>query len=285
MKWEKIRRQVITALASSDELADSLVLKGGNAIKIAHQLGDRASLDLDYSMERDFENPEETRQVIEKALERRFAEEGLKAFDVKLTPKPEVAPDFKWGGYRLEFKLISEGDFEKYAGDLRNVRVRALQLTPPSGRSFRVDISKYEYVEERVTIVIDDYSVYVYSLDMIVAEKLRAICQQLPEYEKVAHPRARARDFYDIWMIVESGGASVTQKPFTKTLEKVFGAKSVPLSWIDRIKDTRSFHRTDWAGVTETIGNTSQEFDFYFDFVVSLIERLEASGIVHFPSG
>ena len=46
---------------------------------------------------------------------------------------------------------------------------------------------------------LDDYTIYVYSPTMIAIEKLRAICQQMPEYALQRRPSARARDFYDIY--------------------------------------------------------------------------------------
>jgi hypothetical protein len=52
----KIKRLVIIALASDDELMESLVLKGGNAIDLAYPPAkkglSRASYDLDYSIEK-----------------------------------------------------------------------------------------------------------------------------------------------------------------------------------------------------------------------------------------
>ena len=46
----------------------------------------------------------------------------------------------------------------------------------------------------------------VYTPEMIVLEKLRALCQSIPEYKTIipsANIKGRARDFYDIWNICE----------------------------------------------------------------------------------
>lgn len=50
----KVKRLVIIAMFSDDDLMDMLVLKGGNALDIIHQIEHRASVDLDFSIERDF---------------------------------------------------------------------------------------------------------------------------------------------------------------------------------------------------------------------------------------
>lgn len=43
---------------SDDTLMHQLVLKGGNALRLAYGIGSRASLDFDFSLANDFEDPE-----------------------------------------------------------------------------------------------------------------------------------------------------------------------------------------------------------------------------------
>lgn len=49
-----------------------------------------------------------------------------------------------------------------------------------------------------------DQEVFVYSLEEIVAEKLRALLQHLQKLEKRGWSRSRARDYYDPWKILKS---------------------------------------------------------------------------------
>ena len=51
---DKIRQLTLIALVSDDELMDLLVLKGANALSLIYGLKLRASIDLDFSLERDF---------------------------------------------------------------------------------------------------------------------------------------------------------------------------------------------------------------------------------------
>jgi len=44
---EEVRRRILIALYSDDELMDALVLKGGNALALIYKVGSRASLDMD----------------------------------------------------------------------------------------------------------------------------------------------------------------------------------------------------------------------------------------------
>ncbi|RZK44951.1 MAG: hypothetical protein EOO61_01945, partial [Hymenobacter sp.] len=61
---DRIKRLVIVALVTDDILMETLVLKGGNALSIAYGVGNRGSVDLDFSMEQDFEDVQQTVQTI-----------------------------------------------------------------------------------------------------------------------------------------------------------------------------------------------------------------------------
>ena len=90
----EIRKLTITALFSDDELFDQLVLKGGNAISLVLGISPRDSLDLDFSLEADFQDPNSIRARMARALTSRFKVVGLIPFDVRLTPRPsEQRPD------------------------------------------------------------------------------------------------------------------------------------------------------------------------------------------------
>jgi len=69
--------------------------------------------------------------------------------------------------------------------------------------------------------------VYAYSPGMLVAEKLRAICQQMPEYTNVLkkHRSPRGRDFLDIHTVAEYFKVDFGSSGFQQTVKKVFQAK------------------------------------------------------------
>ena len=49
-----------------------------------------------------------------------------------------------------------------------------------------------------------DAEVKVYSLEEIVAEKLRALLQQAEMFERRGWSRSRARDYYDLWHVLDT---------------------------------------------------------------------------------
>ena len=48
-RLDEIKRLTLIGLFSDDDLMDTLVLKGGNALDIVHHIAPRASIDIDLS--------------------------------------------------------------------------------------------------------------------------------------------------------------------------------------------------------------------------------------------
>jgi hypothetical protein len=281
---EKIKRLGVIAVFSDDELLDKLVLKGGNALGLIHRVTTRASVDLDFSMEQAFApgDLDSIRQRIEHRLKQTFAPEGYTIIDVRLQEKPDqISPEIAsfWGGYILEFKLIATAKFAALAADPEAVRRNAVPIGPRNRTRFEIDISKFEYCAGKQAMELDGYTIYVYTPQMIVHEKLRAICQQMPEYTKTVkkHAAPRARDFLDIHDTVHQFHIDLSTNSSRELLRHMFAAKRVPLRLLGQVREYREFHRQDWPAVEATVraGVQLKPFDFYFNFVVELCEQLK----------
>lgn len=284
LQLARIKELVVIAMFSDDELMDCLVLKGGNALDLVHRISVRASLDVDFSMEGDFapERFGEIRDRIERALASTFGDEGFVAFDVTLKGKPpRITIDMAdfWGGYLAEFKLVDKTKYDMFAPDTNMLRRNALMLGPSS--RLMIEISRHEYIEGKEVQYLDGHRIFVYSAEMIVGEKLRAICQQMPEYgpiiKRSRKGSARARDFVDIHTLVTDREMNLESEANRRLVGAIFAAKRVPMSLIDRIEAYREFHRPDFAAVQATVkaGVRLESFDFYFDFVLDLAKRLK----------
>jgi predicted nucleotidyltransferase component of viral defense system len=274
----EIRKIAIIAMFSDDVLLEQLVLKGGNALDIVLRLSARGSYDIDFSMAGDFDNVEEVQGRIFRALRDRFDSVGMIVFDEKFARRPHVLREGqgeRWGGYSVEFKLISKAKAAELAGDIDANRRNAAVLGLANERIFRIEISKYEYVEGKIEKELDAYTVFVYSPEMIAAEKFRALCQQMPEYAPVRNKRARARDFYDIHTVLSRTNIDLTTQQNHELLTAIFAAKDVPLKLLGQIGGQREFHEPDWPSVTLATAEPTREFQFYFDFVVEQVEKLK----------
>lgn len=284
---ERIKRLTIIAMVSDDYLMEQLVLKGGNAIDIVYQLSGRASIDLDYSLPTKFHSDElnNITTTIKNTLTETFKTEGLKVFDLKFSEKPEGIGEIDemefWGGYQIEFKVIPNSAFSQYSGNLKKLRNNATVIGPNFRKIFHIDIGKFEYCEGKVAKEVDGYTLYVYSTEMLVLEKLRAICQQFPEYrEKIVKshdPTSRARDFFDIYTITQKFPIDMNNERTKIMLESIFRAKKVPINYIYKISDQREFHRTGFASLKDTVksGVDLKEFDFYFDYLQDMVNSIK----------
>jgi len=278
MDLADIRRLVIVAVFSDDVLFNRLVLKGGNAISLVYGYGNRGSLDVDFSIDGDFDDLEDAARRIEAALTGRFRAAGYVLFDYNFAPRPFTvgAKGDRWGGYRAQFKIIEREGYEKLGANLEAARRNATIIGPLQKRSFTIDLSKWEFCEGKAHAELQEYTIYVYTPVMLVLEKVRAICQQMAEYKLRADKSARARDFYDIYVLMKEGGVNLGSPDTLELARHIFAAKDVALELIGKLSDYREFHRPDWPSVQDAVGSGLEPFDFYFDFVLETTKGLKS---------
>ena len=283
---EKLKRLVIIALFSNDDLMQTLVLKGGNLLDVVHGISTRPSKDVDLSMCGQFDDLEKARQAIEQALKGTLDEHGYLVFDVKLreAPPPEwLTDDLKdfWGGYKADFKLIPKEQQKALGDNLDDMRRRAVIVRDGGSTKFPIEISRNEYCEEKEAVLLDGYTIYAYTPAMLICEKLRAICQQMPEYRAIVKgtPRSRGRDFLDIHNVAERFPLDFAEPRFRDTLRKVFAAKRVDVNLLRLVEspEVKEFHRADFETIRDTVrpGEEVQSYDFYHSYVVQKIHLLE----------
>ena len=278
MNLDVIKKLTLRALMSDEELYNRLVLKGGNALQIVHQIINRSSLDIDFSMEGDFTEVELQGMdaKIGKIFDATFSKEGLKTFDVKFIHKPKKGDIPEWKGYNIEFKTIDKEKYDTLETDeARRRNAIKIDITNQSPK-FTVDVSAYEYVDEATKVEIDGVVMKVYTLDMILLEKLRALCQTMPEYKTIVSTinpnKKRARDIYDICQIYDIVGIGIAVKK--ELLEEIFKSKQVPLSLLKDMEELRERNRSDWetvlADIPEYEKENMEEYDWYFDKVLDI---------------
>jgi predicted nucleotidyltransferase component of viral defense system len=277
--FAEIRALVIVALFAEDQLLDQLVLKGGNAINLIYGYGSRSSLDIDCSIDGDFADPDQIGDVLLRTLQAKFRERGLEVFDFSFGPRPAVqrakVVDDRWGGYAAEFKIIERPKLEQAQESLEKMRRTAVEIGPSHQRTFRVDFSKYEFCGQKRQQELQDYAIYVYTPEMLSLEKLRAICQQMEEYPLQRHRTPRARDFYDIYVVLNEGNVDWARQECLGLARSIFAAKDVPPRLIELIPRYCDFHQQDWPSVENSVSEKLEEFNFYADFVVRESNKLQ----------
>jgi predicted nucleotidyltransferase component of viral defense system len=276
--FEAIRKTAIKAMFADKDCAQKLVLKGGNALHLAYGVGSRASLDFDFSIPGDFQDLEDTKTHLLQSIRSSFAACGFVVFDESFQEVPILRDEGVPGkGYSIKFKIIAEGRHRELRENLAKLRMQAEAVGPDQKRVFQIEISKGEFCDEKREMNLDDQPIYVYSPAMIAIEKIRAICQQMPEYTLRKKKTARARDFYDLWTLVQVMGLRLEDPENLELFKSIFAAKEVPLELIARIETQREFHRAEWSYVeSSVVDDTLESFDYYFEFVLMQVRRLEA---------
>lgn len=286
---KEVRELTIIALFSDDDLMETLVLKGGNALEIGYGLNSRASIDVDVSMVQEFsviglERIEDIEAKLEKVLNKAFEPKDLKVFDVKVKVKPkkvhEGREDF-WGGYEASFKLIETGKYKQYENNPVALGAKAI-ATNKGKKNVKIDFGRFEYCGSTINKELDGFDIQIYTPELIVFEKIRAICQQMPTYlegieKEVGFGKPRPRDFYDIYTILESDKIPQLDLKSEENIEhfkNCFDAKRVSLSLIKEIKNTREFHKQDEAKLKDAVLNKAEYkgFDFYFEYVLEVLD-------------
>jgi len=274
---DKIKRLTLKALMHDEQLMYGLVLKGGNALQLVYEITDRASMDIDFSIEDDFSELDFQRidGILNVLLNEQFQTEKLIAFDIKFIERPKTNTEKIWKGYNIEFKVTHEKDW--YVDDLEKSRREAIKIVDQSTK-FSVDISSFEYIASAKKVDLYGTVLLVYTPEMIVIEKLRALCQSIPEYKDIipsAKTKGRARDFYDIWNICEQNPIDFSLDENVILLHEIFNAKKVPIKFLDLLPEYKDLQKENWNSVEDTLSSTNKGFDFYFDYTMALVEKIK----------
>jgi len=224
LPWEVLERDyllswILAGINQVDALRGTLVFKGGTALKKCYFGDYRFSEDLDFtaigSVPMGTEMESAIRDVCAAAMKlldpyapveivcERHAERdphpaGQEAFDIRAR--------FPWHRRPQTNVMIETSMDEKV-------------LKPTVRRSVIHDYG--EPLEVQVT---------VYSLEEIVAEKLRSILQHMRLLERRGWVRSRARDYYDLWRILGTYRDRVDVSDFPMFLHEKCALKGVTFS-------------------------------------------------------
>jgi len=194
--WEVLERDyllswILAGISRVDTLSKTLVFKGGTALKKCYFGDYRFSDDLDFSGLAEVPT--------DKAMESAIRVPCALAAQLL----DEFAPvDISCGRY---------SEREPHPGGQEAFVIRARL---PWHRELHTRIMVEITVDEKILkpiekhLVLHEYgepleaNIQVYSLEEIVAEKLRAILQHVDRLEVRGWSRSRARDYYDLWRVL-----------------------------------------------------------------------------------
>jgi predicted nucleotidyltransferase component of viral defense system len=242
LPWEILEKDyilswVLAGISRVDALRDTLIFKGGTALKKCYFGDYRFSEDLDFSAVGKAPSGD--------AMEKAIQEACIAA--AKLLE--EYAP--------VEIISGRYTEREPHPGGQEAFIIRARlpwQRVPHAGAM--VEVSMDEPVIKPVgrLPVIHEYGeplderVLVYSLEEIVAEKLRAILQHVEKLQTRGWSRSRARDYYDLWRVFNSYGDKLDLSDFASFLREKCSVRGVAFESADDFfqKNMLSYVETTW---------------------------------------
>jgi predicted nucleotidyltransferase component of viral defense system len=265
MNIEEVITQTIIAIYSNPSSSKTLFLKGGSAMRLFDNLTSRLSIDADFSVNADIDDESKFFRDLKSSVGAGFRKKGFDIIDFEWNRKPkkirEKYPAW-WGGWLCEFKLVS---FQHRGKLIETKRRNALIPNGSNTSKVTVEISKHEYCGKKRTKIIQGVKIFGYSRELLVLEKIRAICQQHPDYV-YRSSKNRARDFYDIYELTANIDDGFISR-CSYLIEKVFRAKEVPLEilaslWeIDFIDE----QRRGFDAVKDTVTGEIYDFDVYVE--------------------
>lgn len=196
LSWEIIEKDyilswVLAGIAANVKLQGELIFKGGTALKKCYFGNYRFSEDLDFTAKEDIVRGDLLEKEIEKSC--------------------EIATNLVQKFSPLELKVERYREKESHPGTQEAFNIRGKF---PWHRQFLPKVMVEITMEEPIQIepvkrpILHGYEeeifqeINVYSLEEIIAEKMRAILQHFKKLEERGWTRSRARDYYDIWRIL-----------------------------------------------------------------------------------
>jgi len=194
--WEILERDyllswILAGIGRVKALQETLVFKGGTALKKCYFGEYRFSEDLDFSGIGNVPKGEDMEGAIQEVCE------------VAASLLEEYAPvDIEWQRY-------TEREPHPAGQEAFTIRARLPWQHTPQTRVM-VETTVDEKVLKPVCkqAIIHEYGeplemeVQVYALEEIMAEKLRAILQHAEKLQQRGWSRSRARDYYDLWRVL-----------------------------------------------------------------------------------
>ena len=225
--WEVLERDyllswVLAGVSQTPTLHDTLVFKGGTALRKCYFGDYRFSEDLDFSALEGVPKGEEMERMIREACETavRLLEEYAPV-DISCERYTEREPHpggqeafairarFPWQS-RLQTRVMIE------------VTVDERILRPPERRRIM-----HAYDEPFSA------ELQVYPLEEIVAEKLRALLLQADMFDRRGWSRSRARDYYDLWRVLGEYGDRMNLDGFDSMLRDKCSVRAVSFTGPD----------------------------------------------------
>ena len=270
---EKQLRQAVHiclyAIASNINLRGSMYIKGGILMAIKYH-SNRFTRDIDFSTPNSVENEDidsfldHLLDAITDASEALPYNLALCKNSHKIKPPRERNPSFPTLEIKVGYATIGSKEHHR------------MLKTKQSTKTISIDYSYNESIEQADIVEIsDDYKLFAYSITDLIAEKYRAVLQQ------VVRNRNRRQDIYDLWKIIsnpdltESIADIECQKNILKRLKEKCQTRNISPT-LNSLDEPEVYLRSqkDYDQLAYEITDDLPEFDEIFRIVTNFYKSL-----------
>ena len=238
MGWDIIEQDyalswVLFGISQVVRLKDSLIFKGGTALKKCYFGNYRFSQDLDFSVQDIYPRGNELLALIEESCQ--IASEASDTIEFQCRRYPEKKPHPE-----EQEAFIIHAQLPWHRNFITPVKVevttREKVLLIPHERSI---IHGYEEGLEG--------TIFTYQLEEIIAEKIRAILQFAKKLHERGWGRSRVRDYYDLWRIFCEYGEQIDRDAIPELVKQKCFHKSIRFQSVDDLfQDKLMEHLLEW---------------------------------------
>lgn len=274
-QWAKVNRTtvaearsrfilyVLLACIAESQTGSMLAFKGGNALRFFHG-SSRSTLDLDFTAYPTIgDDSKLLGELLETAFRVASARHSVKIRVQTVKRRPPMRPGTTHPTYRITAAYQIPGDryyadFEEHIEQIRQVA--------------RLEISINDIVcevEDRAVVSGAVATLKVCSIEDIVAEKLRAILQQVPRN------RSRSQDVYDIARIVRDTGISLDMVKVADFLIAKAVDRDITVAKSAFNDATREKAIATYERLRNDIGQAFIEFEAAWDTVLEFVAALD----------
>lgn len=227
---------ILAGIAAQPELSESMIFKGGTALKKLFFGDYRFSEDLDFSA---LDSPQG--DALNSAVRQAVAHSSSLLSE--------------HGAFALEAARYLERDTHPFGQDAFVIRVRFPWHPSPLCR-VKLEISHDEPVlmTPASRLLIHGYeeslraNIKCYQLEEIIAEKLRCLLQTHEKLVARGWNRPRARDYYDLWRLLTAFGGQIDKTLVPSLLERKCAHRNVGYTRVDDFftEELTSEAKTHW---------------------------------------
>ena len=214
--------KVLMALSQIEDFRNSLVFKGGTALKKCFYPEWRFSEDVDLTAIGQMK-PKGIRAVFQNAVDHEIRLFGVPMRVMEYSQYPKTGNDL----ITAQLKLAYDGPLRKASGQKNNIRVdisfdEQVYQGPVKKRVFK------SYNDDIDAVIM------TYALEENIAEKLRSILQ-----------RGKSRDYYDVWVLLKDYKRDFSAQLMVEILKKKCQDKNIP---VPTVNDFFLLERIEEAG-------------------------------------